>query len=65
MEEALKLLTTTPANVLGQKEKKGCVMEGADADLLVLGDHLAIESVFARGKTAVWNGEILMKGRFE
>ena len=65
LEEALKLLTTTPANVLGQKEKKGCVMEGADADLLVLGDHLAIESVFARGKTAVWNGEILMKGRFE
>lgn len=65
LEEALKLLTTTPANVLGQKEKKGCVMEGADADLLVLGDHLAIESVYARGKTAVWNGEILMKGRFE
>ena len=27
LEEALKLLTTTPANVLGQKEKKGCVME--------------------------------------
>ena len=52
-------------NKIYEETKKGCVMEGADADLLVLGDHLAIESVFARGKTAVWNGEILMKGRFE
>ena len=65
LEEALKMITTTPADILAKKGKKGCVAVGADADLLVYGDELAIESVFARGKTAVWKGEVLMKGRFE
>lgn len=65
LEEALKLLTSTPAELLAQKGKKGCVAVGADADLLVLGEGLEIDSLFARGKTAVWKGEVLMKGRFE
>lgn len=65
LEEALKMITTTPADLLAKKGKKGCIAVGADADLLVYGDELAIESVFARGKTAVWKGEVLMKGRFE
>ena len=64
-EEALKLLTSTPAAVLGKEGVKGCVREGADADLLVLGDGLAIDGLFAKGKTALWKGEIKMKGRFE
>ena len=65
LEEALKLLTSTPAAVLGKQGVKGCVREGADADLLVLGDGLAIDGLFAKGKTALWKGEIKMKGRFE
>lgn len=65
LEEALKILTSTPADLLAKKGVKGCVAEGADADILVLGEGLEIESLFARGKTAVWKGEVLMKGRFE
>lgn len=65
LEEALKLLTTTPAVLLGQEGRKGCVAEGADADLLVLGDGLEIDSLIARGQRALWQGELLMKGRFE
>lgn len=65
MEEALKLLTTTPANLLGKTGVKGCVAAGADADLLVYGEDMAIDSLFARGRTAVWQGDIRMKGRFE
>ena len=65
LEEALKLLTSTPAELLAKKGVKGCLAEGADADILVLGEELAIDSLFARGKTAVWKGEVLMKGRFE
>lgn len=65
LEEALKLLTSTPADVLGMTGRKGCVAPGADADLLILGDGLEIDSLFARGKTALWQGEALMKGRFE
>lgn len=65
LEEALKLLTTTPANILGKTGVKGCVAQGADADLLVLGEGLSIEGLFARGRTALWQGETLMKGKFE
>lgn len=65
LEEALKLLTSTPAVLLGQEGRKGCVAAGADADLLILGDGLEIDSLIARGQRALWQGELLMKGRFE
>jgi len=65
LEDALRMLTTTPANLLGKNGIKGCVAEGADADLLVLADGLKIDSLFAKGKTAMWQGELKMKGRFE
>lgn len=65
LEEALKLLTTTPATLLGKEGVKGAVVRGADADLLVLDDQLAIDGLFARGQCAVWKKELRMKGRFE
>ena len=65
LENVLKMVTSTPADLLAKKGVKGCVAAGADADLLVLDDDMNIESLFMRGKTAVWKGEALMKGRFE
>ena len=65
LEEALKMLTTTPANLLGKTGVKGCVAVGADADLLVLGEGLTINGLFAKGQTAMWDGVLKMKGRFE
>ena len=65
LEEAIKLLTTTPAELLGKTGVKGCVAVGADADLLVLDDELNIDALFARGRTAVQNGKVILKGRFE
>lgn len=65
LEEALKLLTSTPAVLLGQEGKKGCVAVGADADLLILDEDLEIDSLFAKGRVALWQGELKMKGRFE
>ena len=65
LEEVLKMVTSTPADLLAKKGVKGCVAAGADADLLILGEDLKIESLFMRGKTAIWKGEVLMKGRFE
>ena len=53
------------AELLGLTGVKGCVCEGADADLLILGEDLAIDSLFAKGKAALWQGEVRMKGRFE
>lgn len=65
LEQALKLLTTNPANVLDKTGIKGCVTEGADADLLILNQNLEIDSLFAKGKVALLHGQLKMKGRFE
>ncbi|MCI9485574.1 MAG: beta-aspartyl-peptidase [Lachnospiraceae bacterium] len=65
LEEVLRLVTSTPADVLGKAGVKGCVAEGADADLLALSGDLEIEGMFARGKKALWDGKVLMRGRFE
>lgn len=65
LEEALKLLTSTPAALLGQEGKKGRVAAGADADLLILDGSLEIDSLIVKGQRALWEGELLMRGRFE
>ncbi len=65
LQEAIKLLTSTPAELLGKAGIKGCVAVGADADLLVLDGNLDIDSLFAKGKAAILNKEIILKGRFE
>ena len=65
LEEAIKLLTSTPAELLGKAGVKGCVAVGADADLLVLDEKLDIDSLFAKGKVAILDKQIVLKGRFE
>lgn len=65
LEEVLKMVTSTPADLLGKKGIKGCVAAGADADFLILDNDLKIESLFMRGKIAIWKGEVRIKGRFE
>ena len=49
LEDALQLLTSTPAVLLGKEGIKGCVAEGADADLLVLDEEMHWEKFVGRG----------------
>lgn len=65
LEEALKLLTTTPALIISQAEHKGLIKEGSDADLVFYDDDMNIASVMANGSWAVRDGKVLMKGKFE
>ena len=65
LEEALYFLTQNPARVLGFEGRKGALVEGADADILVYGSDLTIQEVFSRGRHMVRHGEALVKGRFE
>ena len=65
LEKVLKMVTTNSAYLLGQVGVKGAVAVNADADVLVLDKDLNINSLFAKGKTALLEGELLMKGRFE
>ena len=65
LETALRFITANPARVMHLSGKKGCIAEGADADLVLLGQDLCIQAVFARGRQLVQDGQALVKGRFE
>jgi beta-aspartyl-dipeptidase (metallo-type) len=65
IEHALKMVTSNAAQRVGIFQHKGSLDVGKDADLVVLGPDLAIESVMARGRLLVHNGEALVKGTFE
>lgn len=63
-EDALCLFTKNPAAALSLPHK-GCIKEGADADLIVLDEGREIDTVFARGRMLVQKGQPLVFGRFE
>ncbi len=65
LERSIRLLTTTPAYLLGKTGIKGCIAVNADADLLVLDDRLEIDGLFAKGQEALWKKRLKMKGTFE
>ena len=57
-------MTTNVAEALNLTEK-GAIVPGAAADLLVVDDAFEPRWVFMRGRIAMRDGEILMKGTFE
>lgn len=65
LETALMFLTSNPAHVIAKDGVKGCIAEGADADLVVLNEDLDIVHVMAKGVHAADQGVALLKGRFE
>ncbi|MBW3110651.1 MULTISPECIES: beta-aspartyl-peptidase [Bacillaceae] len=65
LETAIRVITSNPAKILKLKQK-GHVEVERDADLILLEeDTLKVNTVFARGKMMVENGEALVKGTFE
>jgi hypothetical protein len=61
----LKLATLTPAQRLGVFSAKGSLEERKDAELLILDADLKIETVLARGRPMIHQGEVPVKGTFE
>ena len=62
---ALAPITCNPARMLGLDGSKGYLGCGHDADILVLDDALAPETVIARGNVAMIGKERLLRGTFE
>ncbi|MFP3472839.1 amidohydrolase family protein, partial [Micrococcus sp. SIMBA_144] len=61
----IRVITSNPAKILKLKQKGHVEVERA-ADLILLEeDTLKVNTVFARGKMMVENGEALVKGTFE
>jgi beta-aspartyl-dipeptidase (metallo-type) len=65
LEDSLKIVTANPAKRAGLFESKGGLASGKDADLLILGPDLEIDSVIAKGRLMVDKREIIVKGTFE
>ena len=65
LSQSLKFFTKNPARVLGLEGIKGEISIGADADFVVLDENLNINDVIAKGKVAMKDKNLLMKGRFE
>jgi beta-aspartyl-dipeptidase (metallo-type) len=64
LQEALKVITSTPAAYL-QLAGKGTIRAGADADLVLPDRNLEIDAVMAKGQFLVRDHEIKRLGTFE
>lgn len=48
--EAIRMMTSTPANIIGVKNRKGSLIEGMDADLVIFDQNITIDTTIIRGK---------------
>lgn len=53
LHEAVRMLSMTPAKVVGLQDRKGSLEAGKDADFLLLDTALQIEQVYLRGERMV------------
>jgi N-acetylglucosamine-6-phosphate deacetylase len=49
LADAVRMLTTNPAKLLGIEFKKGVLRTGADADIVLLDQNLQLTNVWTRG----------------
>lgn len=65
LEDGLRLITSNPADNYMLKDK-GYIKVGNDADIVFLNKtDLIIDTVIARGKVVLQNGEVKVRGTFE
>jgi len=48
--EAIQMITTTPADIVGVANKKGSLMPGKDADIVIFDDDITIQTTIIKGK---------------
>jgi beta-aspartyl-dipeptidase (metallo-type) len=63
LPEAAAFFTANPARFYGL-DRKGRVSPGADADLMLLDSDFRLVHVLARGRRAVTDGSVVLRGTF-
>jgi beta-aspartyl-dipeptidase (metallo-type) len=63
--DATSLVSSNPARRAGIFQRKGSIEEGKDADIIIVGPDLEVESVLAKGRLLVHEGRVVVKGTFE
>lgn len=65
LETALTFFTSNVAAGLGLVCRKGVIREGADADILLLDENFALDTMVARGEVMLEAGRLQKKGTYE
>lgn len=50
MLEAVRMITQTPARILGLDQEKGCLLPGKDADIVIFNDQVEIQKTIVQGR---------------
>ncbi|NMB97237.1 MAG: N-acetylglucosamine-6-phosphate deacetylase [Clostridiaceae bacterium] len=48
--DAVKMMTQTPASIIGVGDKKGSIVPGKDADIVIFDDNIVMDTVIVGGK---------------
>ena len=51
LEEAVRMMTLTPAEIMGIADRKGKIAKGYDADIVIFDPDIHINRVFINGET--------------
>lgn len=65
LEDVLPFGTSNVADALELDGKKGRIREGLDADVLLLKDDMALDTVIAKGRVLMREGSLLVKGAYD
>ena len=65
LDEVLPYLTTNVSKGMNLYPQKGCITEGADADMLLINKEMDIDTVIAKGNVMMSGKELLRKGTYE
>jgi beta-aspartyl-dipeptidase (metallo-type) len=65
LPQALPLVTSNVARVLGIDDRKGGLVPGRDADVVLLTEDLMVDTVLARGQIMIRDGQVVARGPFE
>ena len=48
--EAIRMISMTPAKIIGVSDKKGSLVAGKDADVVIFNDDIEIDTTLIKGK---------------
>lgn len=65
LQDALPYGTSNVAKALNIYPKKGTILAGSDADMVILSEELTVEGIIANGKKMMMSQKILVKGTYE
>lgn len=50
LAEAVRMITATPASIMGVADRKGSLMKGKDADIVIFDEHIRILKTIVKGR---------------